>query len=199
MRFAEILSPISNKLQRGYLVYPDTLKNTPLICEITINPELQKGVYELLAVTRTSNRQVAETLSSISDYISAYTGEEVDAAVRASNAMQSFLNDNVIVAAAAFTGDYLTSRITMLTRAMWLDSVVLYCKQAFSASYKEISYEIALGTGATIVSIPNDFMVDEGNTLVYHPNRLLPANSIINMVCSSTKAFGEVTVKLNFT
>lgn len=152
-----------------------------------------------MAVTRTSNRMVAQTLEAINDYMSVYSGEEVDAAVRSANAMTTFLNDNVIVAAASLTGDFLSTTITTLTRDMWLNSIVLYCNQAFSASYSEINYEIALGTGATLLSIPNEFMVDQGNTLVYYPNQLVRANSMINLVCSSTRAFGNVTVKLNFT
>ena len=88
-----------------------------------------------MAVTRTSNRMVAQTLEAISDYMSVYSGEEVDAAVRSANAMTTFLNDNVIVAAASLTGDFLNTTITTLTRDMWLNSIVLYCNQAFSASY----------------------------------------------------------------
>lgn len=151
-----------------------------------------------MPIRRTSNTQIKATLNAIGQYMSKYSGEEVDNAIGSANSMAAFLTDNVIVPMISFTGDFMSQTVTTLTRDMWLESIVLKCTKAFSQSYKEITYEIALGTGATLLSIPNEFMVDEGNTLIYYINQVIPVDSQINAVCSSTKAFGQLDIKLNF-
>ena len=151
-----------------------------------------------MATTKTSNAQVAATMASVGEYLSQYSGEEVDNSVAQVAALLNFINDNVITPARSMTGDFLVTNLTTLTRDMWLESIVLYCKTAFSASAAEIKYEIATGTGASILTIPNNFMFDQGNTLIYRINQSFPVNTIFNAICSSTKAFGEIVVKLNF-
>lgn len=131
-------------------------------------------------------------------YKSIFTGAEIDEGITAARDINPFLNTNVIVPYGLLTGDTLSSTITTLTKDMWLKEIILYCRSAFSVSSSEINYEISLGNGTQLVSIPNEFMRDAGSELIYSINRSYPANTSFNMVCSSTRAFGEVLVKLVF-
>lgn len=146
--------------------------------------------------TEAINRAVGEILEI---YKSSYTGEELEAALKQAAELQFFVDANLAPPVAAMTGDFQVATITTLTRSMWLDSITLTCVRAFSASSTDITYQIALSTGATLINIPNDFMRDQGTTLVYRFNQLIDTGTAINMLCSSTRAFGEVSVKLNLT
>ena len=146
----------------------------------------------------TSNKQVREVISTtFGKYFSKYTGIELDEAIEAAKTLMPFLDQNIIVPPAVLTGDFTRTTITTLSKDMWLESVTLYCQKAFSASSSEINYEIAIGN-ATLVAIPNEFMRDTGNTLTYYINKAYSAGTTFSMVASSTRAFGEVIVKLNF-
>lgn len=151
-----------------------------------------------MATSKTSNAAVEKALTTLDSYMSAYSGEQVDESVSQTLALVSFINDNVITPSRSLTGDFAVTEITKLTRDMWLESVILYCKTAFSASASEIKYEISTGNGANIVTMPQEFMFDQGAILVYHIDRLYSVGTVFNAVCSSTKAFGEIVVKLNF-
>lgn len=131
-------------------------------------------------------------------YKSIFTGEEIDEGIEAARNIQPFLAANVIVPYAVFTGDTLSSTITTLTKDMWLKEIILYCRKAFSVSSSEINYEISTGNGQQLVSIPNSFMRDAGSEIIYTINRSFAANTSFNMVCTGTRAFGEVVVKLVF-
>lgn len=131
-------------------------------------------------------------------YKSIFTGEEIDAGIADARNIQPFLTSNVIVPYAVFTGDTLSSTITTLTKDMWLKEIILYCRKAFSVSSSEINYEISTGNGQKLISIPNDFMRDQGSEIIYTINRSFGANTAFNMVCTNTRAFGEVIVKLVF-
>ena len=145
----------------------------------------------------TSNKQVAAAVATLQRFFSKYTGADLEASIEEAKKIMPFIDQNIAVPAAAFTGDFNRVEITTLSRDMWLESITLVCKQAFSESSKEINYEISMNNG-TLVSIPNDFMRDTGNVLTYHINKLIPVGTSIYMVCTSTRAYGEVTVKLNF-
>lgn len=139
------------------------------------------------------SRAIGETLNN---YYSKYTGEEVEQALANASQIMPFIDTNIAIPAASFTGDYMTTAITTLSRGIWLHAIALTCVRAFSHSSNSINYEISLSTGDVLVAIPNDFMRDEGNSLIYYIDREIATGTAINMVCSSTRAYGEVTVKL---
>jgi hypothetical protein len=145
----------------------------------------------------TSNAQVESAISALSSYFSSYTGDELEAAIAEAKALMPFLDQNIVVPPAALTGDFARTTITTLSKDMWLESVTLRCITAFSASSKDIIYEVD-ADNAAIVSIPNNFMRATGDTLTYYINKLYPVGTVFSMVCSSTRAYGEVDVKLNF-
>ena len=145
-----------------------------------------------------SNKKIKTMIGdTLSNYYSAYTGEEVDAAVKAASEIMPFIDTNISVPAASFTGDYSSYPITTLNRGSWLKSITLRCIRGFSASSVNIDYSIQLSDGTVLVNIPNEFMRDTNNILVYQIERQIQTGTSINMVCSSTRAFGEVSVNLD--
>jgi hypothetical protein len=146
----------------------------------------------------TSNEQVQEILDNLQPFYSQYTGDEVEQGIKDAVEVMSFLSHNVIVPAASLTGDYLSKDIVTITQDMWLESIVLYCNRAFSESCSNYTYEVATGSGARLVLIPTEFMTSKGSTLTYYINQIYPVDTTFKMVCSSTVAYGEILVKLNF-
>lgn len=136
------------------------------------------------------------TLTNV--YTSKYTGEEVEAALDNAAQINTFLQANLIPPVGVFTGDYLTTAITTITQSMWLESIVLVSIRAFSTSADTITYTIATGGGTTLLTIPNNFMRSTGTTLVYPIHQLFDPDTTFNMVCDSTRAYGEIHVKLLF-
>lgn len=146
-----------------------------------------------------TNTALNETIGQIlNSYFSKFTGEEIDNAVAIASTLMSYLRTNLSVPVASFTGDYLSSTITTLTQDMWLDSITITCNRAFSASASGIRYAIETSDGEVLVVVPTQLLTDEGAILHYPISKQISTETAINMVCSSTKAFGELYVKLNF-
>lgn len=145
----------------------------------------------------TSNSQVSEALEKVTAYFSSHTGDEVEKAIETANAINAYIDTNVAVPVATMTGDFVRSKITTLDKDMWLESITLYCQKAFTASSSEFIYEVDADT-SRILAIPNAFMRDEGTTLSFNINKLFAAGTTFTMVCSNTRSYGEVLVKLNF-
>lgn len=140
----------------------------------------------------TLNAQVREILNN---YFSAYTGAEIDAAVASIGNMMPLVDTSISIPYATFTGDYASTPIVTPIRDVWLESIVLVCRRAFSSSSANIQYTIMAGN-EVLVDIPNDFMQDTESTLVYPIQRSFDAGTAFTMECTSTKAYGEVLVKL---
>lgn len=138
------------------------------------------------------SRAIGETLEQ---YKSQYTGEAVDAALKAATEIMPFLETNIIIPPITFTGDFLLQSVTTLSRAMFLSTITLECKRAFSKSASEIGYQITSTDGSVSIAIPTEFMQSEGDVLIYQVNKLIQTGTTINMICSSTRAFGEILVK----
>lgn len=146
----------------------------------------------------TSNKQVRDAVVTLENYFSVYSGEEVDDGIRKANEVNSFVQSNIAVPTQDFTGDYLRYTLTTLTRDMWLTSIICKCVKPFSESVGEVAYEIATSNGITLVALPQEIMTTEGLIIEFYVDRLLPLGTEIDMVCTSTKAYGQVQVKLNF-
>lgn len=140
----------------------------------------------------TLNAQVREILNN---YFSAYTGAEIDAAVASINSMMPLVDSSISIPYGTLTGDYASTPIATPIRDVWLESIVLVCRRAFSSSSSGIQYSIMAGN-EVLVAIPNDFMRDTESTLVYPIQRAFDAGTVFTMECTSTKAYGEVLVKL---
>lgn len=155
-----------------------------------------KGVVSSMS---TSNATLNETIGTIlNSYFSKFTGEEVDAAIEIAANLMAYLRTNLSVPAASFTGDFLITPITTLTQDMWLDSITIQCKQAFSASASGIRYAIETSAGDVLVVVPTTLLTDVGTSITFSIDKQILTETTINMVCSSTRAYGELLVKLNF-
>lgn len=143
-----------------------------------------------------SNESIAQTVSTMSNYYSAYTGEEVDNAIANAAGIMTFIDTHLFIPAAAFTGDYQTVNLATLNRGMWLKEAAFTSVRAFSQSASEITYQLRLSTGETLVTLPLAFVQSTGLTFVYPIEREIYTGTSIQMYCSSTRAYGEFTVKL---
>lgn len=142
----------------------------------------------------TSNESIQNTLDNLPAYVSPYSGEEVDAAVKAANEIMPWLDQNLAVPYAEFTGDQMRQVIAAPSKDMWLKSITLQCVTAFSASVSMLRYSIYLG-GEEIIQIPNAFMVDTGETLVYDIERPITAGTNLMIISTGTAAYGNIRVK----
>ena len=141
------------------------------------------------------NQTVGEILNS---YFSKFTGEEIDTAIQIASSLMEYLRTNLSVPAASFTGDYLITPITTLTQDMWLGTITIQCNRAFSASAPGIRYTIETSSGDVLVVVPTSLLMDVGTSIEFSIDKQIPTDTTINMVCSSTTAYGELLVKLNF-
>ena len=146
-----------------------------------------------------SNASLNETIGeTLNRYFSSFTGAEVDNAIQIASTLMAYLRTNLSVPAASFTGDFLITPITTLTQDMWLDSISIQCNRAFSASASGIRYAIETSAGEVLAVVPTTLLTDVGNTIEFCISKQIPTDTTINMVCSSTRAYGELLVKLNF-
>lgn len=144
-----------------------------------------------------SNARNDESVNvTFNNYFSKFTGEEVDAALENAANIMPFIDSHLFIPASSFTGDYQTVTITTLNRGIWLKEVVFTSVRAFSHSAPDITYQLRLSTGEALVTLPTAFVQSSGITLVFPIERELRTGTSINMYCTSTKAYGEFTVKL---
>ena len=139
----------------------------------------------------------AELLAQMNMFFSKYTGEQVEYGIeQAINAM-AFIHTNVITPAVHLTGDILSLPIVTLTNDMYLESISLNVLRGFSKSTGLFTYRVSTYTEDLLI-IPTDFMMQEGLQMTYYIEREFPVDTAFFVECESTRAFGDITVKLNF-
>lgn len=136
-------------------------------------------------------------LEQLSLFYSKFSGMEIERGIEQAINIYPFLDEHVIVPPKVMTGDLLSQEITTLKKDMWLESIVLYCQKAWSKSVGLFTYKIGAGDRDLVV-IPNKLMTDEGTYLTYTINEQFPIGTRFECICESTRAFGELIVKLNF-
>lgn len=139
----------------------------------------------------------AELLNQMNMFFSKYTGEQVENGIEQAIQAMGFIHTNVITPAVHMTGDILSIPIVVLTNDMYLESISLRVLQGFSKSTPLFKYRVTTYT-EDLLFIPPEFMMQEGLCMTYYIEREFPVDTAFFVELESTRAFGDISVKLNF-
>ena len=143
-----------------------------------------------------SNKELQAVLDEVNPFKSSFTGPEIESGIKDAREVIPFISANLSIPAGTFTGDLLRTPITTVTRSMWLHSIVILVKRPMSESASSISYQIIAGS-KILLSLDSEWMMTPDFHMEIIIDTMIDPGVTIDMVCSSTQAFGEVLVKLN--
>lgn len=139
----------------------------------------------------------AELLAQMTMFFSQFTGEEIDMGIKEAIESMGFIRTHVITPAIHMTGDLLSIPIITLERDMYLESISLNVISAFSRSTPLFTYRISTYTEDLLI-LPTQFMMQKGLKMTYYVERVFPLGTAFFAECESTRAYGDISVKLNF-